>query len=72
VVTAHSGEAKLWDAWSGAELLTLRAHANAVNSASFSPDGSRIVTCGGDGTAKVWDAGPFQPRELAERSQAVR
>ena len=27
-----------------------------VNSASFSPDGARVVTAGGDGTAKVWDA----------------
>jgi WD40 repeat protein/tRNA A-37 threonylcarbamoyl transferase component Bud32 len=72
VLTCDSDEAKVWDAKTGAELLTLRAHLYGVNSASFSPDGSRVVTCGNDGTAKVWDAGPFQPRELAERPQAVR
>ena len=39
-------------------LLTLKGHANPVFSASFSPDGSRVVTAGGynDQTAKVWDA----------------
>ena len=41
---------------SGAEVLTLKGHTDAVNSASFSPDGSRVVTGSGDQTAKVWDA----------------
>ena len=36
--------AKVWDAKSGAELLTLKGHTSASDSASFSPDGSRIVT----------------------------
>jgi WD40 repeat protein len=27
-----------------------------VNSAAFSPDGSRIITASNDNTAKVWDA----------------
>ncbi len=27
-----------------------------MKSAAFSPDGTRIVTGSGDGTAKVWDA----------------
>ena len=39
-----------------ADLLTLEGHTNGVNSASFSPDGSRIVTGSVDKTAKVWDA----------------
>ena len=38
------------------DLMTLKGHTGSVISASFSPDGSRIVTGGGDGTAKVWDA----------------
>ena len=37
-------------------LFTLYGHTDQVNCASFSPDGSRIVTGSGDGTAKVWDA----------------
>ena len=46
----------MWDAKSGAEVLTLKGHTGAVTSASFSPDGSRVVTASGDQTAKVWDA----------------
>jgi tRNA A-37 threonylcarbamoyl transferase component Bud32 len=38
------------------DLLTLKGHTHPVGSASFSRDGSRIVTGGWDGTARVWDA----------------
>ena len=38
------------------DLLTLKGHSFMVNKASFSPDGSRIVTGSADGTPKVWDA----------------
>ncbi len=38
------------------ELVTLKGHTGPVSSASFSPDGSRVVTASGDQTAKVWDA----------------
>jgi Tol biopolymer transport system component len=34
----------------------LSGHDDAVNSAAFSPDGTRIVTASGDGTARLWDA----------------
>jgi WD40 repeat protein len=52
--------AKVWDAQSGAAVLTLKGHTDDVRSATFSRDGSRIVTGGFDGTAKVWDARPFK------------
>ncbi len=48
--------AKVWDAQSGKELLTLKGHSSSVMSVAFSPDGTRIVTGSTDGTAKVWDA----------------
>jgi hypothetical protein len=38
------------------DLLTLNGHTGPVFWASFSPDGSRIVTGSADQTAKVWDA----------------
>jgi WD40 repeat protein len=34
----------------------LFGHTGPVESVGFSPDGARIVTGSGDGTAKVWDA----------------
>jgi eukaryotic-like serine/threonine-protein kinase len=37
-------------------LFTLYGHTDRVESAAFSPDGSRIVTASWDRTAKVWDA----------------
>ncbi len=36
-------------------------HASGVNEVSFSPDGSRLVTAGNDGTARVWDAATGSP-----------
>ena len=45
IVTASTDKtAKVWDARTGAEVLTLKGHTGQVTSASFSPDGSRIVT----------------------------
>jgi WD40 repeat protein len=53
----------MWDVASGQELFTLTGHGGVgeemsqwVNGIAFSPDGSRLVTAGGDGTAKIWDA----------------
>ena len=40
----------------GAERLRLVGHQDRVQSASFSPDGARIVTASKDGTARIWDA----------------
>ena len=34
----------------------LGGHKREVNSAAFSPDGSRIVTASDDRTARIWDA----------------
>jgi tetratricopeptide (TPR) repeat protein/tRNA A-37 threonylcarbamoyl transferase component Bud32 len=56
IITASpDGTAKVWDAKTGAEILTLKGHENWVYWATFSPDGTRIVTASQD-TVKVWDA----------------
>lgn len=34
---------------------TLQGHTGTINSASFSPDGKRVVTASWDNTARVWD-----------------
>src|SRR5207249_1654197 len=48
--------AKIWEAAGGPELLTLKGHSGAIESAAFSRDGQRIVTASRDKTAKVWEA----------------
>jgi tetratricopeptide (TPR) repeat protein len=55
--------AKVWEAATGRELLTLKGHSSGVTSAAFSPDGQRIVTGGRDKTARVWQAA--RPEEVA-------
>ena len=50
------GEARVWDAATGAGILALKGHSGLVTSVAFSPDGTRIVTGSWDHTAKVWDA----------------
>ncbi len=48
--------AKIWDAHSGENLLTIVAHLDNMARASFSPDGRLVATCALDHTAKIWDA----------------
>jgi WD40 repeat protein/serine/threonine protein kinase len=56
LTASEDGTAKVRDAKTGAEVLTLKGHPFLVISASFSPDGSRVVTASADRTAKVWNA----------------
>ena len=57
IVTGSSDQtAKVWEAATGRELLTLAGHGDAIGSVAFSPDGQRIVIGSGDRTAKVWEA----------------
>ncbi|KAH8049555.1 hypothetical protein JL722_11851 [Aureococcus anophagefferens] len=55
VVTAsYDRTVRVWDAATGATLMTLRNH-TLVYCCAFSPDGSRVVTGSLGGTAWVWD-----------------
>ena len=49
-------DAKVWDAETGKELLTLSTRDGFVQSIAWSPDGKRLATGGLGDTKKVWDA----------------
>jgi WD40 repeat protein len=47
---------KIWNADTGAEILTLKGYSRFVNSLAFSPDGKRLATLCRDQSLKVFDA----------------
>ena len=52
-----------WDYWNHKlhhNVYSLKGHSNNVYSASFSPDGKRIVSGGSDDVLKIWDARPIE------------
>jgi WD40 repeat protein/serine/threonine protein kinase len=59
LVTASSKSIKVWDAQTGQELLTFRAHNEVYRSVAFTPDGHRLVIGAEDGTVKIYDATPL-------------
>ncbi len=64
IISADNNDIYVWDASSGKKLMTLSGHEDRpltgiecdVWSASYSPDGTRIVSGGTDKTIRVWNA----------------
>jgi hypothetical protein len=52
---------QVWDSAAGRAVSPPIRHANRITSASFSPDGRRVLTASSDGTARVWDAATGLP-----------
>jgi WD40 repeat protein/predicted Ser/Thr protein kinase len=46
-------------------------HGDRLNSARFNPAGTRVLTAGRDGTARLWDAASGQPVGLAMKHSAT-
>jgi eukaryotic-like serine/threonine-protein kinase len=51
-----TGVNMVWDAKTGTELFALKGHTKRLLSASFSADGTRIVTTSEDNTARIWNS----------------
>jgi len=72
--------AKIWEAASGGELLTLSGHTAYIAFVAFSPDGQRVITASGDQTAKAWKAATAdqvaiwqrEEKDASERLAALR
>jgi len=62
----------MWDAVSEASLAELTGHTGSVNSAAFSPDGTRIVTASYDQPARVWDSVPWRERFKQLQARGLR
>ena len=67
---AAGGQVKVWDLKSGSSTL-LEGHEQEVYNASFSPDGTQVVTASGDGTARVWDLKTGTSNTLEGHEQGV-
>jgi WD40 repeat protein len=64
-----SGTAKVWDADTGKELMSIPSR---VYGAAFSPDGKRLVTTGTDRIGRVWDLeGRTELLQLRGHSSAI-
>ena len=57
IITAGAGDflAKIWNTQTGEPGQVLRGHKSALQTAFFSPDGSRVLTSSWDSTARIWN-----------------
>jgi hypothetical protein len=56
VTGSDDGSAKIWNAATGTEVLTLTGHSAGVTAVAISGDGTRIATGSYDQTTRLWDA----------------
>jgi WD40 repeat protein len=49
--------------------LVLRGHEGTVQEVAFSPDGTKLVSCSGDHTVRIWDSLPARQRTASAHEQ---
>jgi len=57
VTGGEDNVARVWNADTGAEVVTLSGHTGSVTAVAFSPNEPRVLTGSQDNTAKIWDLG---------------
>jgi WD40 repeat protein len=71
-VSLWEHDLRLWDRENGKDKAILRGHKDIVNSASFSADGTRLVTSSKDFTARVWGVLNEAERVVSEQGEAEK
>lgn len=66
------GSMRLFDFYSGARLALTNAHGDLVTCITFSTDGTKILSAGGDGCVHVWALAPELVRVATERQSELR
>jgi len=56
IATAGDNTVQIWDATTGAHVLTYSGHTDHIRALALSPDGRHVATGGHDNTAQVWEA----------------
>ena len=65
------GEVQVWDATANRKRWSARGHRMNMNLVRFSPDGTRLITAGMDGTVKLWNVADGKPLATFDASSAL-
>jgi len=65
--TSGDGTARVWDAATGAGIVTFRHDGGRLSGAGFSPDGRRLVSVEDGGEVRVWALSVDELLEIADR-----
>jgi WD40 repeat protein len=71
VAVAHGTVAEVWNWRLGRLVKTFRGHRGQVNTVSFNPSGTALVTASSDRTAKLWDSSGVELATLSAHRQEV-
>jgi WD40 repeat protein len=71
VVSAYSGDIKIWDIPTNKCIKTFVAHSQDINELAVSPDGRLLVSASQDNTIKLWDISKDFNTELADGAGSV-
>ena len=60
---------RLWDVESAVVLHVFQGHSKSIIKVSYSPDGSRILTCAKDNTIRLWDVARRKTLRMFSKSR---